>query len=155
MDTGVISSRYASALLKLVDENGRGEQVCAQVKALLADPDVARGPLEPELEHFVALLVDHHRTDYMKQIFTTFVRMYYKKHNIVSAHLTTAAPSAALEEKIRSLFKDCEVVLDTKVDPSILGGFILEVDDMMMDTSVSHELDKIRRQFIDKNRRIV
>lgn len=35
MNTGIISSRYAKALLKLVDETGNGEAVYNQVSQVL------------------------------------------------------------------------------------------------------------------------
>ena len=49
MNTGVISSRYAKALLKLVDETGNGEAVYRQVVRILKDPDSIPRELEPEV----------------------------------------------------------------------------------------------------------
>ena len=57
MNTGAIATRYARALLRYVLETGNGEKVCAQVRALLADPAHAPSPLEPELQRIAALLV--------------------------------------------------------------------------------------------------
>ena len=41
------------------------------------------------------------------------------------------------------------------VDPSLIGGFVFDLGDEILDASVSSQLEKIRRAFIDKNRRIV
>ena len=49
----------------------------------------------------------------------------------------------------------CKLDLKTEVDPTLIGGFIFEVDDLLLDASVSRQIDIIRRQFIEKNRRIV
>lgn len=64
----------------------------------------------------------------------------------------------SLESRLRELIgkeTGCELLLETKVDPSLIGGFVFEVEDMILDASVSRQLDFIRRQFIEKNRRIV
>ncbi|HBQ09545.1 MAG TPA: F0F1 ATP synthase subunit delta, partial [Lactobacillus sp.] len=43
------------------------------------------------------------------------------------------------------------VRLENKVDPSILGGVVLQVKDRVIDGSVKNRLKKIRAQIIDKN----
>ena len=158
MNTGVISSRYAKALLKLVLETGGGENVYAQVTALLADPDRIPQPLAPELERFIALLVKNHRIEHVKLMFNSFVKMYDEQVNRRRIRLTTALAAPELERKIKVLFEEKlggEVIIDAKVDPDIIGGFILVVDDRMLDASVSRQIEDIRRQFIEKNKRIV
>ena len=63
MNTGIIASRYAAALLRYTQETGGGERVCAQVRRLLDHPDQDPGPLEPELERFIQLLVSNGRLE--------------------------------------------------------------------------------------------
>ncbi|MCQ2140152.1 MAG: F0F1 ATP synthase subunit delta [Bacteroidales bacterium] len=155
MNTGTISSRYALALLRLVEETGRGEQVWAQVRTILADPDGMPKTLEPDLERFVALVVKNGRREYLKFMLQSFVSQYNAAHGIKLAHLTTAVPSPELESQLKGLFKDYRLIFDTKVNPDLIGGFVLVVDDLMMDASVKHQLDVIRKQFVEKNRRIV
>ena len=155
MNTGAISSRYAKALLKLVAQTGRGEAVCAQVRQILADPDSMPQPLEPDLENFISLLVRNGREEYIKFILNDFVHGYYQANGIRVAHLVTAVPAPDLEDRIRELLKEYTLIFDTSVDPDIVGGFVLTVDDMMMDASVRSQIERIRRQFIEKNRRII
>lgn len=159
MNTGVISSRYAKALLKLVDETGNGPQVCEQVKLLLEDPEKAASmQLCDELQRFVRLLMRNERSQYLKMAFVTFLDLYRDSRNIHSAHLTTAVPAPALEKRLADLVREKtggEVELHSEVDPSVIGGFIFEIDDYMVDASVSRKIEGIRRQFIDRNNRIV
>ena len=155
MDGGIIATRYATALLRYVSETGRGREVYEQVEQMLACPDSIPQPLEPDLEKFVGLLVERGRVDYLKQILTTFGRLYRKQQGICIAHLVTAIEAPELEQRIRSLFKDCELVFDSRVDPDIIGGFVLTVDDTRIDASVSRQLETIRREFIQKNLRII
>ena len=158
MNSGIISSRYAKALLKLVDETGNGEAVYNQVSKVLKNPDAMPSEWEPELQKFVGLLVENKRTDYVKYIFHTFLNMYNASHGRTLASLKTAVPAPYLEERLKVLLEEKlggEVLLEASVDPGLIGGFVLTVDDKMLDASVSRQIEEIRRQFLDKNKRIV
>lgn len=157
MSTGIVSTRYAKALLKFVTETGRGEQVYAQVQAMLETPASVPEPLEEDLRKFIALLVSNGRISYLKFIFNSFSRMYRRANNIKKANLKTAVPSPELETKLKSLVSEngFELVLETEVDPDLIGGFVFQVDDLLMDASVARQIEIIRHQFIEKNNRIV
>ena len=47
------------------------------------------------------------------------------------------------------------VEIESRVDPALVGGFTCEVDGYLLDASVKGQLERIRRQFIEKNNRIV
>ena len=158
MNTGVIASRYARALLLLTQESGRGEQVFSQARALLADPSVVPSPLEPDLGKLVLLLRKNGRGEYMKFVLNDFVHSYCASKNARLAHLTTAVPAPELGPKLAEMLEKkagIKVYLDSEVDPSIEGGFIFTLDDYMLDASVKGQIDRIRREFISRNQRIV
>lgn len=188
MNTGIIATRYATALLKLVDETGSGDVVAAQVqvieKALDEVPEFRRAVDDPavsvvrkislfeaalkdsmaqELRKFLELLIRNGRIGDVRLIFTTFINEYYRSRHIKRARLVVADSAlldlgSTLESRLRDLVDKqtgCELLLETKVDPSLIGGFVFEVEDMILDASVSRQLDVIRHQFIEKNRRIV
>lgn len=158
MNSGIISSRYARALLKLVDETGRGDAVYAQVVGILSDPASTPVALEPELQQFIELLVRNGRLEYARQMLITFTRMYNVSRGRRVAHLVTAVPAGAMEQKIKDILETklhSQIIMESEVDPAIEGGFMLRVDDYLLDASVKGQLDRIRRQFMDKNKRIV
>lgn len=206
MNTGIIATRYATALLKLVEETGSGELVAAQVQVIekaldevldfrraVDDPAVAavqkislfeaslKDSMAEELHKFLELLIRNGRIGDVRLVLTTFVTEYYRSRHIKRARLVVADPALldpeptpsdpvpvegslrqaqrpALESRLRELIgkeTGCELLLETKVDPSLIGGFVFEVEDMILDASVSRQLDVIRHQFIEKNRRIV
>ena len=158
MNTGIISSRYATALLRLVDETGNGEAVYAQVNQILKDHDSVPKKLEPELSRLVQLLVENNRLEYVRFILHRFTELYNAFRGRRLAILKTAVPAPEMEKRIKELLQqrlDGEVVMDAEVDPSLIGGFTLTVDDKLLDASVSHQLDEIRRQLMEKNKRIV
>ncbi len=158
MNTGIISSRYATALLRYVEETGGGERVCAQVHRLLDHPEQNPGPLEPELDRFVRLLVSNGRLEDVRFMLRSFLSMYYRSRGVRVARLTTAVAAPGLEQKLRSLLEKQlggEVRVESSVDPDLIGGFTLEVDDHLLDASVRRQVETIRRQFVIQNNRIV
>lgn len=206
MNTGIIATRYATALLKLVEETGSGELVAAQVqvieKALDEVPDFQRAVDDPavaavqkislfesslkdsmaqELHKFLELLIRNGRIGDVRLVLTTFVTEYYRSRHIKRARLVVADPALldpeptpsdpvpvegslrqaqrlTLESRLQDLIEKqtgCRLILKTEVNPSLIGGFVFEVEDTVLDASVSRQLDFIRRQFIEKNRRIV
>lgn len=158
MNTGIISRRYARALLLLTQETGRGEQVCNQIRSLLSDPDRMPENLEPDLEKIIALLAKNGREGYLKFVLNSFVGMYYRSVNVVPAHLTTAVPAPGLAEKLAGIVLSrtgFKIALETAVDPDIVGGFIFDIDDYRLDASIRSSIDAVRRQFIENNKRLV
>ena len=158
MNTGIISSRYAKALLKLVIETGNGDAVYGQVRQMLADPDEMPSPLAPELEQFVSLLMKNHRIEYVRLMLNTFVKMYDEHKGREYVQIVTAVPAPQLEQDIKAVLEhkcEVEVIVESRIDPDIIGGFVLYADDRMLDASVSSQIEGIRRQFIEKNKRIV
>ena len=104
----------------MVSESGRGEQVFAQVRALLKDASSAPQPLEPDIEKLVLLLRRNRRLDCLKFVLNDFVRLWCSDQKILLARLVTAVPSPGLPERIESLLKDrsgCRIILETEVDP--------------------------------------
>lgn len=158
MNTGIISKRYAKALLGYVRETGGGERVSAQVRELLSGKDMSGIVLEPEIRRFMELLVSKGRVEYVRSIFHTFLQLYYDSIGVLMATLTVAAPAPGLEDRLRPLLEEqfgCKVMIGTTVDPGLVGGFVIEAGDRQLDASVRHRLDLIRRQFIISNNRLV
>ena len=193
MNTGIIASRYAAALLKLVDETGSGEVVVSQAKAvitalkdfpdlrrLLSDPSVpdskkisllevaatgdqsAAPAISPELKRFFELLIRNGRIGDISLALKSFEDQYCQARGIVRGRLVLPSEpddaASVLENKIRSLIESKTgktLQLTTEVDETLIGGFVLEVEDKLLDASVSRQLERIRSQFVERNRRIV
>jgi F-type H+-transporting ATPase subunit delta len=48
-----------------------------------------------------------------------------------------------------------DVHLEEKVDDSLIGGFVFELDGLRLDASVERQLERLRSQLVEKNNRIV
>ena len=176
MDNGRISVRYARALFQLAHEQGCEEAVydgltrfahnyvlaIAQFNEVLADPIVAREekvklvemavgePIHDCLKQFIAFVADQKREDKMFLIALTFMEMYRTKHGILSTHVTTATElSEASYEKIKAFIKqtfDADAEMDVKIDPSLIGGFILDIENTRMDASIVGQLNALKNK---------
>lgn len=110
---------------------------------------------------FAALVVAHRRESFMLFIAHNFVTLYRELKHISIGKLITAVPVAdkekkRLEKMVENHSKNSvDVILETSVDPDILGGFIFQIDDMRLDASVRQQFELIKKQFIEKNKRIV
>ena len=113
------------------------------------------------MQKFAALVVSHHRESIMPFIAHAYVSLYHELKHISIGHLTTAVPvSREIEEKLHKWIqtrapKGEKVNFDTEVNPDLLGGFIFQIDDLRLDASLASQFEKIKKQFIDKNKRIV
>lgn len=158
MNTGAITRRYATALLLLTQESGRGAQVCSQVRAMLRDSNRIPPVLEPDLENFIGLLARKGRKDFLRRIFRTFVDLYCESVGLKHVTLVSAVPSPELERRVRAELESrfgSNVMIETEVDPGLIGGYRVEIDGWMMDASVRRQLQVLRREFIEKSNRIV
>ena len=185
MNDSIIRIRYADALVKYVQETGNGESVCHQAERLARVigevPDLSRmiaakdvvsdarkrelllaalgEPMTPDLARFVDLLLAHGRIGSLRMILVDFAERYRRSMGIRKAHLKVAVPpSEDLLTQLAALVKERtgdKALIDVEVDPSLLGGFVFDIDDALIDKSVARKLELIRLQFIEKNRRIV
>ena len=157
MNTGAITKRYARALLLYTQEQGSGDRVFAQVRRMLRDSTVPPR-LDPDLERFIALLAQRGRTAYLRRILRCFMDLYAESAGLKNVRLITATPVVGLEDRIRASVEKhsgCRVLIETEVDPALIGGFRVIVNGEMLDASVRHQLYLLHRDFIEKNNRIV
>lgn len=185
MNTGIIASRYASALLKFASDSGNADKVYNQVLVLdrslsslprlravidnpMNVPDPAKLALlvsaldgekmEDELRRFIMLVMKKRRTRLLRFIFLSFIRQYREAHKIKVSRLITATPAPDLEKRISSIVKERKgdsVLFEHRVAPEIIGGFIFEIDGLRLDASIASQIKSVKRQFVEKNRRIV
>ena len=184
MNTGLISVRYATALFDFAVETKSVERVygeanmlthmflkMGELRSVLDNPvlpqsekrqlilNAAGGSTSKTFEHFTDLLLKNGRENQVQYIMLKYIDLYRKDKNILYGKLTTAFEvDKATEERLISLVTDKTggtLELEKVVDPEILGGFMLEVEDVRWDASLSGQLTRIKNEYIERNRRIV
>lgn len=115
--------------------------------------------MSQELSRFLTLLNKNGRMNLVSDILRDYVDLYHRSMNIRKASLVVASePSERLLQRLKALVKSktgSDLIISVEVDPTILGGFIFDMDDSLLDASVKRQLDLIREQFIERNRRII
>jgi F-type H+-transporting ATPase subunit delta len=98
------------------------------------------------------VIVENGRASYMQHIALVYDHVYRKEKNIVLVKLTTVTPPTEEEKKsmveLVSNSKTEQVDFATKTDADIIGGFILEVDDLRLDASVRNQLNTMKLELI-------
>lgn len=117
------------------------------------------GRLSPEMGRFFTLLSRRGRMDLVQEILRSFVDLYRQSQGLRKASLTVVEePSAHLLQRLKDLVRQKtgdDVLIEVDVDPTLVGGFVFDMDDYLLDASVKRQLERIREQFIERNRRIV
>ena len=172
MDIGVISTRYARALLKSATDAQLEAQVYQEMMTLaksytdvpmlrqtIDNPmldksekqkllEVATGGTPcPLMQTFISLVLKEDRESMIQFMAYSYMTLYRKQKNVIRGKLTTAARvSAETEQKMRQMVESRTqgtVEFETEVNPGIIGGFILEYDTFRMDASVKTKLNSI------------
>ena len=121
--------------------------------------NAAGGKVSQEVERFITLVLHERREKFMQFIACSYIDLYRKQNNILLGKLITAEKvNKEIEDRMRMMIvkgTQGTVEFETSVEPSIIGGFILDIDYNRLDASVATQLNRVRRQFMEKNRRIV
>lgn len=172
-----VASRYAKSLLDLSIERGELELVYAdmlylqkltkesndflnflrspiiksdvKVKAVAA---VTAGNIGQLTTSFITLMITKTREAVLPEIITSFIKQYKAHKGIETVKLTTAVPiSDSMKNEIIAQVKKTGNIqileLEELVDPGIIGGFVIQTGDKLIDASISYDLKNIARQF--------
>ena len=172
MDIGVISVRYARALLKSATDAKIEADVykemqtmaktyteVPQLRQTIDNPMLSKDTKQQLLltavgekpceltKAFISLVLKEDRENVMQFIANSYVTLYRQQKNVIRGRLITAtAVSPAAEQKMRQMVEsktNGTVEFETEVNPDIIGGFILEYDTYRMDASVKSKLNSI------------
>ena len=180
MNNGLIPFRYAKALYKYSFEKGNTEKVYNEMKTIvssfehnselqktLSNPylskedkkelllSAAGNEREDDYVGFVKLILDSKREEYALQMALAYIDIYRKANNIAKVQIITAAELGKEEmdrlgELVQRSCKGTTLEFTYKVDPKIIGGFVVDVDSVRMDASISNEIEQLRLNLISK-----
>jgi F-type H+-transporting ATPase subunit delta len=173
-----VASRYAKSLIELAQERGVLEQVNEDMnlfaKVLQQNRDlglmmrnpivksdkklavinaVFKGKMNDLTLAFFGIVARKGRESMLEFVAPEFTKQYNVYKGITTASVTTAMP---LTEELRNELGQKlvaqtgqKVELEEKIDPSLIGGFVLRVGDQQIDSSVKYNLSKLRNKFKD------
>ncbi|MBS7224715.1 MAG: ATP synthase F1 subunit delta [Clostridiaceae bacterium] len=171
----IVSERYALSLYEVAKEAGKAPELLDELLAVAQvfgeNPDLMKvmqapaiqlpekkellqtvfgGRIDGFLLNFLMLITEKRRIGLLYEMAESYKQQYYFEEGICEVTAVTASPmDADLIEKLKE--KMCsvtgkKVVLQTRVDPSILGGIVVKVDNKQIDTSVKTRLEELAQK---------
>ena len=168
---------YAKASYQLAKESSQEEQVFGDMKLINSTLSSSKdlklaisSPVIPvskkdsilkevfsDLNTFTANLIHtllvNKRINLLGNVALAFIELYELNNNMQRASVVVSKEmTAELEKKIQDKVNEItgsHVEMKTTIDPSILGGFILTINDLQYDASVSGKLNKFKTQLVN------
>ena len=174
-----VASRYAKSLIDLAEEQNSLDAVKAdmesfvnvvrqnsQLQAVLKNPIIGIDKKKSILNQlfgansskvvmaFFNIVVSKGRSEILYAIGKEFLNEFNRRQGIITAEVTSAAPlTEEQKSKIAALVIEAtnkKIVLQTNIDPELIGGFVLKVGDKQIDTSIASSLNKLKKEFGQK-----
>jgi F-type H+-transporting ATPase subunit delta len=171
---------YAEALLASAEQRGQAAQVLDDLEGLvrevldrhpqfeifLSSAAVGRERKKEAILHafggsgdilvnFLLVLNEHDRLDTLRAVAITYRELYDAKSGRILVRVQSAIPltheqQERLRQELRETFRR-EPVVEASVDPELLGGMVVRVEDWVYDASVRTRLANLRKQLIERS----
>jgi len=169
-----IADVYARALFEVATDQGRLDEIHEQLgqfaDAMNENADLRRFFFSPYFStqekkealhrtvtgaaeafmNFLEALVERHRMPVIFRIRARFDQLWEEEHRLLPVQVTSAVELD--EETVRGIGERIgervgrQVELSSRVDPEILGGLVLRVGNFVLDASIRHRLEELRKQ---------
>jgi len=181
MNTGRISVRYARALFELASESNLAKEVYEHSYAVskTIDPSsdfyyvlhnpvisptekekilgkVLGGKVTPLLSSFISLMVKKRRESYIVNALLVYQKIYREKVGLVKVVVETPTELGddtknSILEFVKNKFNKTPD-LEVRLVPDLIGGFIVEVEGLLVDLSVSGQLARVKKALVQNQR---
>lgn len=172
-----VAKRYTKALFELAQEKSilpqieKDMQLIGQIiddspefREFLSNPLIAEGEKQHIIKEllgkrvheltleFLQLLAQKRRIAILPAVVEQFRRMLLDYQNILEGELISAVPLEkkqfeAIKKRLEEMLGQT-VLLQPKVQPEIIGGFVVRVEDMVIDNSIRLQLQKLREKLV-------
>ena len=179
MNTSKISVRYAKAFFLASKDAGTLDKTFKDaelihevlgevpgIRTLLGNPVMTESEKRKILDKsfgkyidkltikFLDLLTENNRLLFLPDMVRDFITLYKKEQGISYAQLITAVKiDPGIVEKIKDNLASHlkkKVRLSPVTDPAIIGGFILQIEDLQFDASISSALKRYKKELINR-----
>ena len=113
-----------------------------------------KGQIHEYTLNFLKILVERGAIHAFSECAAAYQESYFRDHQVAVAEVTTANPlneeqKNRLREKLKKL-SGKEIVLKEKIDPSVMGGVLLQMDGKRYDNTVRHRLAAIKQTLTEE-----
>ncbi len=168
-----ITTPYAEAFLQVASNKKEVDQVVSQAKEILDlwnnCPELGQAMASPVLEveskkaaieklfskkvtpsflNLLKLLADRQRIGLLNAVLERMLELYREQRNIALATVTSASELSDdqkndLLKKVKSVAGTDNLEIDLKIDPSLIGGFVVSVGSKVIDASLAGQVRRL------------
>ena len=168
-----VTTPYAEAFLQVADESQQTDEIVSQSKEILKimidSPELEKALSSPVLEkeskkniliqlfsgkinqsllNLLKLLADRQRIGILVPILERFLEIYRENSNIALATVTSAVELSdeqkdLITKKISAIAGTEKLELVTKIDSTLIGGFVASVGSKVIDASIASQIRKL------------
>lgn len=178
MKQTLVANRYAKSLFELASEKECIEVIAAnmqlvgsvceenrELRVLLNNPVIPshkknnvleiifKGQIHEITQRFLDIITRKGRAAIIQEIADEFGKLFLDYQDILPVQVQTAIPmdESTREHLLDLLHRKLEknIQLEEKVDPSMIGGLIINVDDLRMDASLRTKLRLLKQEMIE------
>jgi len=181
MNNPRLATRYAKSLVDIATEQNQLSNIYTDMKfiqricksnpdfvAILVSPviksdkkskiiqSITNGRVNNLSSSFIDLLVRKGREANLAEIANAFIEQYNAIHNIHKIKITTAVPMSAelqnaIVNKVKTSTSLKNIEMETAVKEELIGGFVLEMGNGLVDASILRDLKDVRKQFLNND----
>ena len=173
-----LTSRYAQALYSLKRESNTVLEAQKEVKELmkvikdnpgflnvldapyltkeerLAIVDKVFASIDEEIKNLIKIVIENGRALYLLQIFEDFNSLANEYRGVKEGLVYSAMPISEEEiEKITSAISEiekCPIELKNIIDPTLIGGVKVVINDHIYDGSIKHHIEQMKITLLEK-----
>ncbi len=178
MGTSAISRRYAKALIDIGKEEGAVEKFGAELRDWLKvteeSPELAKVLLNPmfkleermalagsvsdklssspQVKRFIGILVEKGKIGFLDDISSAYLK--FEDDLLGRLRATVVSPGAADEAFLASVKEKLgtetgkEIIISNEVDPGLIGGFVIRLENTVFDGSLKVQLELMREKML-------
>ncbi len=169
----MVSKEYAKAIFEIALENKKEDKYLELLKMVLKTLDknedfkkILNSPFIPDEEknnllnnvfkdfdedfiHFLFVLIKNHRFNIIVDIKDEYEKLYHENKNVVFVHVTSMEKLSKKQEDIirkdlEKKYPDANLKIENEIDPNIIGGIKIVVNDESIDLSLRNYLSKLK-----------
>lgn len=168
-----LDRRYALALYEVAEKANKVEEYIKdleeidkliqgnkEIKDVIKHPQISsiekkkafinifKGQIDEELLTFLLILIEKDRILFLKEKIVQMKKIHLERRNTLKGLVKTTVPlkeeeKLALIEKLKAKYNK-EIILEEKIDPRILGGIYLRIDNDVIDGTIKSKLDELK-----------
>ncbi len=177
MNYSKIAVRYAKAVFLLAEEKSLLKEVASDMQALLDAekqvPELAdlyqmpvlspqqkknillkafEGQFSDITHRFLDLIISNKRESHISGVARNFLKRYREHLGIKSAQLTTVVEISENQKQqiidtVKASYK-ADIDMELNINPDLIGGFVLKVEDTQYDASIVTQLKNIKKELL-------